>query len=439
MPNTNLFDRAALWAKHSIMLKLLTMGFLLLVLLIPTGMISSTIAERERTQSFAISDITSKWGGAQSLGGPWLSIPYLKIRKNEKGVTEYYQETATFLPETLNIKGDVTTEKRHRGIYEAVLYTTVLTIDGQFPAPSFKELGTVPENILWDQATISYGITDMNGIRAAINVNWNGKTRALNPGLGQNSIFNSGVSGHVAVSPSQPSTFSFQLELNGSQMLYFYPFGKTTQVHLTSKWPAPGFNGRFLPVERTVTPQGFDATWKVLHLNRNYAQSWLGAAPAVDESSFGVQLLIPVDQYLKTARSVKYAVLFVLLTFGAIFFIEIINGKILHPLQYFLVGLALIMFYSLLLSLAEHIGFMAAYVSASAVIITMIGLFAKGVFQNPKTTGVIFGLMTALYLYLYSILQLEDYALLIGNMGLLLALGVAMYLCRRMDWVKTPS
>jgi len=429
-------EEIARWATRSIALKLLVMGLLMLVLLIPSVMIQSTINERQSRQVGAVSEITSKWGGAQVLAGPVLTVPYLTHFKNDKGQPFTQTAYAYFLPEELHVHGDVGTQIRYRGMYQAVLYQSTLAVNGKFSAPDFSVWHVAPEDILWKDAQLSFGIPDMRGIQNTLDVEWNGRPLTLNPGIALPGFLKSGVS---AKAPWQekggPFTFSMAVKLNGSDSLQIYPFGKKTTLELTSTWADPSFIGNFLPAERHITSKGFSASWTVLHLNRNYPQQWLSSETQdIEASGFGVQLLTPVDQYQKTMRSTKYAVLFILLTFGTLFFIEILNKKAVHVFQYLLIGLALLLFYSVLLSLAEHIGFGWAYLLSSAVIVTMISLYAEGILAARRLTWRVAAIMAGLYVYLYALLQLEDYALLIGNVGLLAALGLAMYLSRRADW-----
>ena len=440
MNSANMLEQVGGWAARSVGLKLLVMGFLLLVLLIPAGMIESTIRERDSTRQTAVREISSKWGDSQSVGGPWIVIPYSVYFLDAKGQTRSTTHHAYFLPDELAVNGDINTQVRYRGIYEAVLYSTPLKISGRFAAPDFSVWNIPAANVHWQEAMLAFGVTDMRGIRAGIKLLWDGQEKPVNPGIPTGQLLPSGFSARIPLSPGAAHTFSLDTQLNGSGSLEFLPFGRKTTVQLHSPWASPSFSGAFLPNERAVTPKGFSAQWQVLHLNRNYPQAWTeDLKPDLGGSGFGVELLVPADQYQKTTRSLKYAILFIVLTFGALFFIELKRGQAVHVLQYLLIGLALVFFYSLLLSLAEHIGFNAAYAVSSIAIVGMITLYAKGIFHAPRIAALVAGLMAALYLYLFSILQLEDYALLIGNLGLFIALGSAMYVSRKTDWYQQRS
>jgi inner membrane protein len=441
--------------KNSVTIRLLSIGFLVLILLIPTSMVESLIREREYRRGDVIREVSDKWGGSQTVTGPVLTVPYniyTKYYDSEEKIEKYNKTKAYahFLPENLNIKGDITPEIRKRSIYKVILYNTNLNVTGKFPAPNFKELGIAERNILWDEAFVSVGIPDMKGIRDNINLKWNTANYAFNPGIETNDVIGSGVSVKVNVNPNEENeeaeneaeadttkkdySFAFDLNLNGSSFLNFVPIGKETNVNMSSGWAHPSFSGASLPDEHEINEKGFTAHWKELHLNRNYPQQWLGNSHNVYDSSFGVDLLLAVDEYQKSTRSAKYAIMFIAFTFLIFFFIEIRNKKRIHPIQFILVGLALIIFYALLLSLSEHIHFNYAYIIASAAIIILISAYSMTIFKNKKLTGLMSGVLILLYGFIFTILQLEDYALLMGSIGLFIVLAVIMYLSRKIDW-----
>jgi inner membrane protein len=210
--------------------------------------------------------------------------------------------------------------------------------------------------------------------------------------------------------------------------------GKQTDIELNSDWPDPSFEGSFLPNIRNINEAGFSANWKVLNLNRSYPQQWIGNKYSIDESSFGVKLLLPVDHYQKSLRSVKYAIMFIALTFLIFFFTEILNKKRIHPIQYLLVGLGLSIFYTLLVSLSEQISFNLAYLIASLSIIFLITAYSYSMLKNIKLTAIVAFVLIVLYVFLFTVIQLQDYSLLLGSVGLFLALATVMYLSRKVDW-----
>ena len=460
----SMFERLNHWISNSATIKLISIGILILLLLIPTFMITSLIEERERTREAAINEVSNKWSREQIVCGPILTVPYKQYREDEKGNLKETTAYAHFLPENLSVSGEIMPEKRHRGIYDVVVYNSQMQYKGNFLRPDFSEWDIAEEDILWKDAFVSVGISDMRGIQENIALQWNGSTQTFNPGMQATLIFtgndqprpyeydsygpydnpnrnfpkniaNAGVSTRVPLSGREENlSYNFSLDLNGSKYLNFVPLGKETTVGLTSPWQNPSFDGAFLPEERTVEADGFDAHWKVLHLNRNYPQQWQGAAYNVDDSVFGVNLLVPVDQYQKSMRSAKYAVMIIALTFLLFFFVEVLNRKRIHPFQYILVGLAICIFYTLLLSISEHTSFNFAYIISSVVIIGMITLYAQSIFKNQLLTRILAGMLVIIYGFIFVILQLQDFALLMGSIGLLIVLGIVMYLSRKVDW-----
>lgn len=431
----SLFDRFNNWVKRSVMLKLLTTGILILILLIPSSMVSDLIRERQLLRNDAEEEISGKWGGEQTLGALVLSVPYDVTVKNDKGELVTQTEYAHFLPDELEISGKINPEKRYRGIYVVMLYNAKLQMKGKFNPLNISALHVDPKLFHFDAAFFSLGITDMRGINENIPLTINeGKTN-FEPGILSHDIFSSGVSVPFNLHPDSSYHFSFNLDLNGSKQINFLPLGKENDVKLSSSWPNPSFDGNFLPDKRTIDANGFEASWKVLQLNRNYPQQALGAlSPNSDYSSFGVKLLLPIDEYQKTNRSNKYSIMFIILTFTTFFFTEIISKKRIHPLQYLLVGFAIVLFYVLLLSFSEHIKFDSAYWIACLAIMTLITYYVWNMLRNIKLTAVVSGVFLILYAFFYSLLQLEDYALLFGSIGLLIILAVVMHLTRKINW-----
>ena len=431
-------DRVNRWLRTSTMLKLAVIGFLVILLLIPTGMLQSLIIERESTRDRAIAEVSAKWGGEQVIGGPVLSVPYEVISKDAAGQEHRELLHAHFLPDDLQFDGAIRPEQRNRGIFVVMLYNTQLTVRGSFHKPSVASLGSLPGIIHWDQAFLSLGISDMKGIRDAITFRVNNQALAVEPGIPSNDILASGVSVPVTLD-AETLRFESVINLNGSTQLSFLPFGKETRVRLQSPWTTPSFTGSFLPDQRRIGPQGFQASWKVLQFNRNFPQQGIGSFLGDKKDllpTFGVKLLLPVDEYQKTMRSTKYSVLFIVLTFTAFFFVEILDRRRIHPIQYLLVGFAICLFYLLLLSLSERLSFDWAYLIGSGLILILVTLYIHAVFGNLRLTALFSGLLALLYGFFYSLLQLDDYSLLLGSFGLLLFLGLVMYLTRHIDWYR---
>lgn len=426
---------------HSPVFRALTIGFLILLLLIPLAAVSSLVGEREATRFAVEREVSEKWGGAQSLVGPILSVPYRYRASGPKGEVLALTGHTRFLPSSLSIEGEVRPEIRYRGIYEVVLYEVALEVSGEFEPPDPGIWKIAPEDVLWDEAALIVGIPDLRGIKRAVVARWGEGTLSFEPGTGAGGLCASGIHARIPgldqAAPGERLAFSFDLQLNGSRDLLFSPLGKATRIALASPWPSPSFAGKFLPDEREVTRNGFTAEWDISYLTRPFPQEWKDdevAANLLGEWAAGVTLFEPVDAYAKTRRSLKYGILFLFTTFAVYFLFEILNRLRLHPFQYLLVGFALSVFYLLLLSLAEHIGFGLSYLLASAGTVGLIGGYSGSVLGSARRAAGIGAGLSGLYAYLYVLLQLEDYALLLGSLGLFGLLAAAMALTRRVDW-----
>lgn len=426
--------------KHNIYFKLAIILVLISLLLVPTTMLKELIHERENVQTSAIKEVSAKWGNGQTIIGPYISVPYVKYAQNNVPDSTKRMITAkgslNILPDELNINGEVSPEKRYRGIYEVVVYESDFTINGNFNDFDFNELDLEIENILFDKATINMGISDLKGIDKQIRLNWDGEEILFDPGTKTTDIATTGINAPISINTNDSMNFPFSLNINlkGSQHLYFVPLGKTTDVNLSSNWATPSFTGTYLPDERVINNDGFTANWNILHLNRNYPQSWIGDKYKVLNSAFGADLLLPVDNYKKSYRVVRYSILFLALTFMVFFFVEVLKKIFIHPIQYLLVGIALVLFYSLLISFSEHIAFNIAYISAAALTLFLITAYATAILKSRNIGALIFGVLTVMYSFIFSIIQMEDYALLLGSIGLFLILGIVMYFSRKIDW-----
>lgn len=440
MDTQKTIKKTSSFIRNSATIKIISIGILVLVLLIPTSMISSLLKERESRRDSVVQEINQKWGYSQTIIGPFVTVPYKSFYKDKNGELRYSTKYFHLLPEKLSIKGHITPHIRYRSIYEAVLYNCQLDVEGLFTVPHLNQLNIEPENILWEKSVFSIGITDMRGIKENVHLTFDKKNYGVNPGLKTTDIASAGISTPIPLSPTDTSKpFSFKLNINGSEQIQFTPLGKETDVTVSSTWPSPSFNGAFLPTTREISENGFTATWKVLHLNRNFPQYWQGSQYKVLESFFGLNLLITADVYQKSTRLSKYALMFVIFTFAAFFFSEIINKNRVHPIQYLLIGLAVILFYVLLLSISEHLSFNYAYVLSSTAITLLITGYSKGILKNKYFTLTVFALLTILYAYLFIVLQLEDYALIMGSIGLLAVLSTVMFITRKIDWYSLDS
>ena len=421
--------------KNSVILRMVIVAALTLLLLIPTLFIDFLVSERQHTRDSAITEVSQSWGGSQTLTGPILSVPYRELVEQQKGMFVNTLRYMHFLPSKLTVRSTLTPEIRYRGIYEVGLYNARMMFEGEFPAPAVEKFNIQSDNILWQDAFITFGISDLKGIRDTVNFQLNQSFHTCEPGVITNDVVESGMTFKIPLANSAgPQAFSLQINLNGSSEIRFTPVGEITQVTMESPWGNPSFVGNYLPETRDITVNQFHAQWKILNLNRNFPQAWIGNKYKLAESSFGVRLFLAVDEYQKTSRTVKYAILFIALTFVSFFLSEVIAKVILHPIQYSLIGFALIVFYVLLLSISEHVTFNVAYALSSIAVITLVTFYTRWITLSNRISFVIAGVLVLLYGFLFVTLQLQDYALLLGSFGLFLILLLVMYLTRKVDW-----
>jgi inner membrane protein len=427
---------------NSAMIKAAVIGVLVLVMLIPINMVKSLIYEREENRETVYEDISSKWGGYQCITGPVLVLPFEKTHldkdKNEVKILSH----AYFLPDNLNIDGVLAPEDRKRGIYNILVYQSDLKISGKFNSPDLTQLDIKPDEVKWEEATMMVGIPYMQGIKNKVIFNINGESMAVEPGTKNSNIITSGLTIKVPMDDKnlpEVFNFDFNLSLNGTEKIHFSPIGKETHANIQSEWGTVSFSGDFLPSKHNIETNNFNATWDIFDYNRNYSQSWVDTKIDLNVSTFGVDLKYPVNQYQMSMRSVKYAIMFIALTFVVFFLVELLSRKRIHPIQYLLVSFGLVLFYSLLVSLSEHINFNIAYLISSVAIILLISIYSKTIFKNIKQAGMMALFLIALYLYLYVILQLEDMSLLFGSVGLFIALAIIMYVSRKINWYKNEE
>jgi len=428
---------------------------------IPLTMVSDVVDDRSWAYNNVLSDIASTWGEQQKLQGPVLLIPYTEKLISEKVLTDkdgverkvnkttYQHHTAIILPEDLNIDADLASDTRNRGIYNSLVYTADLNITGSFQRPDISHLSNNIDEIHWDQAWLSLGISDTQAINKVSSLQWQNNQHDVmyldfEPSTKIISTIPQGF--HAPLDLSQDSlseditiySFSLDIDVNGSNGFYFSPFGKVSNIHINSDWPHPSFQGNALPDQYTIEDSGFDAYWSIPNLARNYPQMWTLETQQfdLDEFSAGVNLFESVSLYSKITRAIKYGSLFFILTYITFLIFEMAIGRRLHLVQYGMIGLALSMFYLALLSLAEHIGFFTAYLSAASVIISMISLYVYAAIRRFSSAAIIGTLLSGLYVILYMLLKSEDHALVSGTALLLVVLAIMMYLTRNIGTDK---
>src|SRR2546421_7138543 len=440
--------------RHSTMLKLFGVGGLILIMLIPLLMIQGVLSDRLARRNEAVDDITSSWGKDQHIIGPVLVVPYLHHgtvvrsvtlpdgRVETREVAETTVAFAYFLPDTLEIRGDLQTQTLHRGIYDAAVFRGMINVSGKFPIPDMAALKIDPKDVLWKDAAVTLAVSDLRGTRESLALDWGGKKIQLQPGS-QLPGYTTGITAPLATDQpiAAPTTFAITLDLNGSSGIYFAPFGIQNVVALKSNWPDPGFRGAFLPADRNVRLGGFEANWKVSYYGRDYPQRWTSRSgnerfttTAVSNSLFGAQFLSVLDAYRYVERSIKYGVLFFVLVFTTFFLFEVTAHQKIHPLQYLMVGAALCLFYLALLSASEFIGFGGAYLVAALASAGLITWCCRFFLGGGVRTLMIGGGLLGVYTFLYITLRQQDYALLMGTVALFLLLGIVMWATRKVDW-----
>jgi inner membrane protein len=424
------------WIRTSISLKLVVIGFLVIILLIPSVMIGELVRERQSRMHETEEEVKSKWGNEQSVSGLILTVPCEYAQRDDKGkIISVSTSYLNILPDQMVVRAHLIPETRYRGIFKVTVYRSVIDISGAFDSIKADESITRDRRILWNEAFVVAGITDPRGIKENVVFSFNRNKVPARPGTMGSEVFKTGISAPLAVNEGQKIDFNYRLYLNGSGLFSVLPMGMETQAVIRSEWAHPQFDGAFLPDHRRVSDSGFVADWKILEHNRNIPQQSFGEIN-LENTAFGVQLIKPVDIYQTSERAVKYSMLFIILTFLVFFFTEVLVKKSAHPIQYLMAGVALCVFFSLLIALSEHTGFNLAYLIASTVIILMITLYTQSVFKHRKVSLTVMGVLVALFAFLFVALQLEDYALLFGNIGLVVILGVVMWVSRKVDWYR---
>lgn len=424
--------------------KLVVIGILGLALWVPTSIIGLLVKERADRRDEVVGEVSATWGRSQIVEGPVLSIPVLRWGEDVNGRPIKRTAWIHQLPESLEISGTLEPEVRYRAIYEVVLYRGDLSLRGTFPPLDPARWGVRSEDVRWDRAVFTFGVSDPKGLRDVPGLVLDGAVVQLEPGAGRGP-FPEGLAAELNLVPAEGGEgaaigFEIGVTLAGSESLHFLPVARATDVRLDARWPDPSFDGAFLPAERAVTEDGFEASWRVLSLHREVPQHWLvedgfdvSHGETLKGAAFGVRLLFPVDAYQRTTRTVKYSVLFSLLTLLGFFAVEVGGKTSIHPVQYMVIGFALCLFYTLLLSLSELVGFNPAYALASSVIVILISAYIHAIVCKRKLTALCAAVLAAVYGGLFVMLQLEELALLMGTVLLLVLCAVVMALTHRLN------
>ncbi len=444
-------------------LKIGVILFLMLLLLLPMGQIRGLIQERQAMRDQVVTDVARSDAGAQTLTGPLLVVPWRRtvrmqeLDRDQRPVTVLRETSGELrlLPASLHVDGTLQTEPRSRGIYRVRIYRADMALRGVFEIPADYGITEDRASYLFGEPHLALGISDIRGVGNALTLRTDGVDVPFQPGTGT-TLLAGGVQAPLPLLPSTGDTpegrgasdagprrveYEIALALTGSGDFHVSPVGRETRVRLTSDWPHPGFTGQFLPRERSIDASGFTAAWQTSFFATNMEEilarctdADAHACPELRARTFGVSFVDPVDHYLKSERAAKYAFLFIGLTFAGFFLTEVLRRVSVHPIQYGLVGLALAMFFLLLLSLSEHIGFGAAYVVSSMACVGLIGFYVANVLgSRAQGTGFAVAL-ASLYALLYGILSSEDYALLMGSLLVFGVLAAIMVLTRKVSW-----
>jgi inner membrane protein len=445
--------------QKNLLFKILAILALTLLICVPLAMVNSTISDRAQFRAEAVASIADDSVREQTITGPVLVIRYtdqfdetVKLPDGDKEATQIIARAVarTYLvfPNDLSVGSNIKTDRRYRGIHQVLVYGGKHTIAGDFVLPEMRELprASVKSVLRLDQASVALGVGDVRGIRNIPRIDWGGKVIEFEQSTGLKAV-PSGLHADVpALALDAPArvNFAFELGLDGIERQHFVPVGKSNKFSVKSDWPHPQFSGDFLPSpsERSISDAGFSAAWNISSLS-TMAQKQLrnaedAAAPdvrvAVD--TFSIGFIEPVNVYSLAERATKYGLLFVVLTFAAFFVFEIMKQLPIHPVQYLLVGLALVLFFLLLVSLSEHIAFALAYLAASAACIVLIGFYLSFVLRNWYR-GIGFGVaLTLLYGALYGLLMSENNALVLGSLLLFTVLAAIMIATRKVDWYQ---
>ncbi len=412
--------------------KMIMVGLLTLILLLPLSFVQDLIYERSERQKEVVTETTAKWGESVYFYGPILKIPY-------KDPITLQMENAYFFPEQLN-NTSITEIKTplQRSIYKSNVFTTKMQFNGNYANPNFSKKNVPNENIIWDKASIVIRTTNLKSVKDEVKIKIGNSSYTFEPihNTQANDSIESLETGYINFNAIKTSNFNVAINYNGSKRISIAPIGKTTNAKMTSNWASPNFNGSFIPNEKQITDKGFDATWKISHFNRPFAQENFEVLPDLSKYAFAVDFITPVDEYQQNERASKYGFLVIGLTFLIFFLIQSISKISIHIFQYVMIGIALIMFYTLLISITEHSSFGFAYAIAGTSVVALISLYSISILKDRKFPTFIGLSLSVLYTFIFVIIQLEDYALLVGSIGLFLILAAVMYFSRKIEWKK---
>lgn len=424
--------------KSPLFWKITTLIGCIVLLSLPLMMVRELINERADYRSEVVDAIEQSTSGSQKLAGPLIAIPItetLTRMENQKEVNYQRSWVYYWLPESLAVTGKQTVESRRVGIYSGQVWHNVLQIKASFDPLRLAALRKT--NIVLGQPRLVVSVGDARGIGAIHAPEVNGSVLSVEPGLG---ISGDGAGIHMPMpalaEDNKPLDIAFSLDLNGTGEFSLVPLGRNSELQLTSNWPHPGFLGSFLPTQREVSAAGYRAHWQSSWFANDMGSYFKDdmEIPWSRLPAFSADVMSLADQYQLTDRATKYAILLIGLTFMAFFVFESLTRRPLHPMQYLLVGLSLVLFYLVLLALSEHIGFTAAWLAASLSGAVMNGIYLQAVLRGWRNSLLFVAALLLLDGVMWFLLHSEDSALLLGTGVLALALSVLMFLTRRVDW-----
>lgn len=440
--------------QRNLLFKALIVVVLCLLSLIPLAMVRDVVEERSQLRDQVVQSIARETVSSQTIKGPVLVVPYRKrvveseiVRRGGEPIEvkreKFIDGKLWFLPEEVTIDGQARPGERRRGLYRVPTYSGDWLMTGRFTLPARYGIQSGFESYTWGRPELAFGIADPRGLAPGLTLSWDGVPVQLEagttaPGIGRG--VHAAVDARAGEGNPRSIAFTLRMALTGQTLIAFLPAGRTSTVKLASSWPHPGFFGPQL-ADHEINAGGFRATWRssflANNLPREYGECFQhGRCEGFDNLAFGVSLVQPVNLYQRLERSVKYGLLFVGLTFACFFFADALKQRQIHPIQYGLVGAALVIFYLLLTSLSEHMPFAAAYAVAASACALLIGYYAGHVLGGMRRGAALAALLITLYAVLYAILQSEDNALLLGALLLFLTLASIMTVTRRVDWYR---
>lgn len=472
MEPSSLFEKIS----NSTVLKLFVILFLSLILLIPLALIRDLIEERKSREQEVSGDIALNWGKDQVVSSPVLAIPYretipLSAEKTEKSNLREETKWIFVLPKTSNIVTAISPQHLSRGIYTSVVYSSNITVEGNFGKLNPEKLEIPVENIDWKGSKLIFGIQDFKGLGKRPTLNWDGQEIVFDPDFNNLKLFTQNLVCPVSLDPQKTDNrFKIKLNLKGSKSLNFLPLGDQTNIQAKGNWANPSFTGAFLPSKRNTETSNFSASWEIPSFSRKLPQQWTGDARTIyqfnnnlengnegneqkaaqtatatlvsannlldNTDMITIHFLPDINNYQKTTRVAKYGILIIILTFTSLLFTEVIKKKRVHIIQYILIGAAMVLFYTLLLALSEHIGFNLAYLTATIATVLLIGSFIKAITQDAKTAALLSSILGIFYLFIYVLMQLRDYSLIAGTIGIFIILAILMRVSTKINWYQ---